>query len=88
MVECVDLSQVDVYLNRMPVTNQWNLDPLFKNDQDPAIATSQLEARHKIAKFVKTWKDTKYCQDSKVLLKALTGYEKLMAETGINGQAV
>lgn len=55
---------------------QWNLTPLFKNDNDPKIIAKRKEAEEKSHKFIAKWKNRHdYLGNPKVLKQALDEYE-------------
>jgi len=61
----------------------WNLTPLFKGDNDPAISKERELNRKKVLAFAKKWRlNKKYLTDSGTLKKALDEYEILMRTYG------
>ncbi len=64
----------------------WNLKPLFKSDNDPAIAKHREEVEKANKKFVTKWsKNKKYLTEPKVLKTALDEYEQLLRSFGTDG---
>lgn len=62
----------------MKSPTEWNLNLLYKSDNDPKIEKDRSNAKRAIEKFVKSWKNTKkYLTDPATLLKALKDYEEL-----------
>jgi oligoendopeptidase F len=65
---------------------EWDLSPLFKNDNDPKMKKEQKEILKVNNAFVKKWKDrTDYLEDPKVLAEALNEAESLETEFGTSG---
>lgn len=55
---------------------KWNLIPLFKSDNDPAMAEERKKMEHESAKFINKWRDrTDYLENPAVLREALDEYE-------------
>ncbi len=66
---------------------KWNLNPLFKGDNDPQIAKRQAEVMKASYLFINKWKARKdYLNDPKVLAGALSEYENWAANFGTNDQ--
>ncbi len=64
----------------------WNLKPLFKSDNDPAITKQREEVEKANKKFVAKWsKREDYLTDPKVLKNALDEYELLSKNYGTDG---
>lgn len=55
---------------------EWNLSPLFKYDDDPAMEEKRKEVGEKSYEFINKWKDrADYLEDPEVLTQALDEYE-------------
>lgn len=56
---------------------EWDLEPLFKNDNDPGMKKERNKVTEETKKFVKKWKNNgSYLTDAKSLKQALDDYEK------------
>lgn len=64
----------------------WNLKPLFKSDNDPAMAEERKIAECESYKFINKWKDrTDYLEKPAVLREALDEYEAWRRNYGTAG---
>src|SRR3989344_2251606 len=64
----------------------WNLSPLFKSDDDPAIETRRNEVNNESYKFINKWsKRNDYLEQEQALKEALDEYESLARNYGIAG---
>lgn len=64
---------------------QWDLSPLFKNDNDPQIIIKRKEAIDQSNKFINKWKNRHdYLSSPKVLKQALDEYENWSRYYGTN----
>lgn len=65
----------------------WNLKPLFKSDDDPAMADARKTVESESYKFINKWKDRKdYLNDPAVLKEALDEYEVWLRNYGTDGK--
>ncbi len=66
----------------------WDLTPLFKSDNDPAVEKQLDVVERANKKFVDKWqKNERYLSDASVLKEALDEYEKLLRTYGTDGDA-
>ena len=64
----------------------WNLFPLFKSDNDPAIEEKRKAVKEESYKFINKWsKRTDYLEQENVLKEALDEYESLAGNYGMAG---
>jgi oligoendopeptidase F len=64
---------------------QWNLTPLFKNDDDPKIIVERKKAEKESYKFINKWKNRHdYLSHPKILKQALNEYENWFRHYGAN----
>ncbi len=69
-------------------TYTWDLNPLFKSDDDPQIYQSLDKQKQAIEKFVNIWEPrSDYLSDPKALKQSLDEFEHLMHFYGIYGSA-
>lgn len=67
----------------------WNLTPLFKSDNDPAIASWRTEVKKAADVFEKTWrKNQNYLTDSTTLHKALVQYNQFHTKYSTNEREI
>ena len=68
---------------------EWNLKPLFENDNDPKIELEKKEIKTKVENFIKSYKNTDlYLKNPEALKKALEDYEALnLASSGEDGSS-
>lgn len=66
---------------------KWNLNPLFKSDNDPAMARERKKIERESYKFINKWKNrTDYLENPAVLKEALDEYEKWLRFCGTDGK--
>lgn len=64
----------------------WNLKPLFKSDNDPAMAHERKKVGSESYKFINKWRDrTDYLEKPEVLKEALDEYEHWLRFYGAGG---
>lgn len=64
----------------------WDLSPLFKSDDDPAIVEKRKTVKEKTDQFIAKWKErSDYLQDPVILRDALDEYEAWQKDYGISG---
>ena len=67
---------------------EWDLTPLLKDDDDPAIATEQASIVAATAAFVKKWENRNdYLEKAETLKEALDEYEQWQRDYGSSGAA-
>jgi len=65
----------------------WNLKPLFKSDNDPAIEREYKKVRRAVEAFAKKWSGrSDYLKSASVLKRALDEYKKLDKDYGLDGK--
>ncbi|MBU3924642.1 hypothetical protein KJ854_01765, partial [Patescibacteria group bacterium] len=65
----------------------WNLKPLFKSDNDPAMAKERKIVERESYKFIDKWKDrADYLENPSVLKEALDEYEVWLRNYGTDGK--
>lgn len=65
----------------------WNLKPLFKNDNDPAMAEDRKKVESESYKFINKWASRKdYLENPAVLKEALDEYEIWQRNYGTDGK--
>jgi oligoendopeptidase F len=73
---------------KTPATNKyplnWDLSPLFKSENDPAVTTKLAKAKTTHLAFIKKWQTREdWLSEPKVLLQAFNELEKLTKEGGL-----
>ncbi len=64
----------------------WNLKPLFRSDNDPAMAEERKKIERESYKFINKWRNrTDYLENPAVLKEALDEYEELNRHYGADG---
>ena len=70
------------------ISTTWDLNKLFKNDDDPGIEENRKAVEQKSYAFINKWKDRKdYLKEPAVLRKALDEYEAWKRNYGTDGNA-
>ncbi|MBU4000247.1 hypothetical protein KKG29_03695 [Patescibacteria group bacterium] len=65
----------------------WNLKPLFKSDNDPAMAEARKIVERESYKFINKWRDrADYLENPAVLRQALDEYENWLKFYGTDGK--
>lgn len=65
----------------------WDLTPLFREDDDPAIAEDRRRVEEKSRAFISTWKTrSDYLEDPAALKTALDEYESWQGDCGVSGK--
>ncbi len=73
----------------MNVKEIWDLSPLFKGDDDPAIELRKKEVAEAVTKFSQKWKNREdYLKDPRILKEALDEFEKHQRIFGCEGGVV
>ena len=73
----------------MVAKENWDLTPLFKNDDDSAIEMRKKEVAENVGTFSDKWKNRQdYLSDAKILKEALDDLEKLQRNIGCEGGIV
>lgn len=66
----------------------WDLTPLFKSDDDPAVEENLRQVEKQSYAFINSWKDrTDYLREPAVLQDALEAYEQWKQRWGTDGDA-
>lgn len=64
----------------------WDFSPLFAGDADEALALRRKDVEERVRAFAAAWRSREdYTSDPGVLFEALTQYERLMREVGVDG---
>ena len=70
------------------ISTTWDLNKLFKNDDDPGIEEDRKTVERKSYAFINKWKNRKdYLKEPSVLLQALDEYEAWKRTYGTDGNA-
>ncbi len=71
----------------LKIKTSWDLTPLFKSDDDPAIEKEKKRIEKESYSFIHKWKDRDgYLNDPKVLKEALDDYESWQRNCGHDGK--
>jgi oligoendopeptidase F len=70
-----------------PKQTVWNLKPLFKNDNDPAMAEEREIVKRESYKFINKWRNREdYLSNPKILKQTLDEYENWQRYYGTDGK--